>query len=139
MQRRFLPLALTLTLLCPVAAFAQTPTDPTPPIAPSVPGAPAATPAPAKRPHVNGKISAVDAAAKTITLMHGKKTVVLSVPSGTKIYKVGDAKGQPTGTFADLTVDTRVAVATEGDEAAPTAKNIHIRAPKTAADAPAVP
>ena len=61
----------------------------------------------------------------------------MSVPDTTKIYKVDDAKGQPTGTFADLTVDTRVSVATEGDEAAPTAKNIHIRAPKTIT--PAVP
>ena len=137
MLRRLLPFALTMTLFCPLAAFAQTPTDPTPPVAPAVPGAP--TPAPAKRPHVNGKISAVDAATKTITLMHGKKTVVVSVPDTTKIYKVGDAKGQPTGTFADLTVDTRVSVATEGDDTAPTAKNIHIRAAKTAADAPAVP
>ena len=135
MLRRLLPLALTMTLFCPLAAFAQTPTNPTPPIAPAVPGAPAATPA--KKPHVNGKISAVDAAAKTITLTHGKKTVVVSVPSAAKIYKIGDAKGQPTGTFADLTVDTRVSVATEGDEAAPIAKNIHIRAPKTDAAIPA--
>lgn len=137
MLRRFLPFALTMTLFCPLAGFAQTPANPTPPVAPAVPGAPAATPAPAKRPHVNGKISAVDAAAKTITLTHGKKSVVVSVPDTAKIYKVGDAKGQPTGAFADLTVDTRVSVATEGDEAAPTAKNIHLRAPKT--DAPTAP
>ena len=135
MLRRLLPLALTLTLFCPLAAFAQTP-----PAAPAPPAAAdPATPPTTKKPHVNGKISAVDAAAKTITLTHGKKTVVVSVPDTTKIYKVGDAKGQPTGTFADLTVDTRVAGATEGDETAPTAKNIHIRAPKTAADAPAAP
>ena len=139
MMRRLLPFALTMTLFCPLAAFAQTPINPTPPVAPAVPGAPAATPAPAKRPHVSGKISAVDAAAKTITLTHGKKTVVVSVPDAAKIYKTGDAKGQPTGTFADLTVDTRVSVATEGDETAPVAKNIHLRAPKTGADAPAVP
>lgn len=130
MLRRFLPLALTMTLFCPLAAFAQTP-----PAAPTPP----ATAAPAKRPHINGKISAVDAAAKTITLTHGKKTVVVSVPDTAKIYKVGDAKGQPTGVFADLTLDTRVSVATEGDDTAPVAKNIHLRAPKTAADAPAVP
>ena len=135
MLRRLLPLALTMTLFCPLAAFAQTPP------AASVPPAAAdpATPAPAKKPRVNGKISAVDAAAKTITLTRGKKTTVVSVPDTTKIYKAGDAKGQPTGTFADLTVDTRVNIATEGDEAAPTAKNIHIRAAKTAADAPAAP
>lgn len=139
MLRRFLPLALTMTLFCPLAASAQTPTNPTPPVAPAVPSAPAATAAPAKRPHVNGKISAVDAAAKTITLTHGKKSVVVSVPDTTKIYKIGDAKGQPTGTFADLTLDTRVSVATEGDEAAPVAKSIHLRAPKTDATVPAVP
>ncbi len=135
MLRRFLPLALTMTLFCPLAAFAQTP--------PAAPAAPAATdpatPAPAKKPHVNGKISALDAAAKTITVMHGKKAVVVSVPDTTKIFKADDTKRQPTGTFADLTVDMRVNIATEGDEAAPTAKSIHIRVPKTAADAPAAP
>ncbi len=135
MLRRLLPFALTAALLCP-SAFAQTPTDPTPPIA-SAPGAPAdpaaAAPAAKNKNHVAGKISAVDAAAKTITLTHGKKTTVLSVPDGTKIYKVGDAKGQPTGTFADLVVDTRINANTNGDDSAPVAKNIHIRAPKTAA------
>jgi len=134
MLRCLLPFALTAAL-CPWA-FAQTPTDPTPPIA-SAPGAPAdpaaAAPAPKKRNHVGGKISAVDAAARTITLTHGKKTTVLSVPDGTKIYKVGDAKGQPTGTFADLVLDTRINANTNGDETAPVAKNIHIRAPKNAA------
>ena len=142
MLRRLLPFALTAALLCPLGAFAQTPTDPTPPIAPSVP-APAVTPTPAtppdampapkKRSHVGGKISAVDAAAKTVTLKHGKKTVVLSVPDTAKIYKPGDAKGQPTGTFADLTLDTPITAATNGDEAAPVAKNVHIRVPKNAA------
>jgi Cu/Ag efflux protein CusF len=143
MLRRLLPLALTAVLFCPMAAFAQTPTDQTLPVAPAVTPAPAApavpgdAPAPKKHNHVGGKISSVDAAAKTITLTHGKKTTVLSVPDGTKIYKVGDAKGQPTGTFADLTLDTRINAATNGDETSPVAKNIHIRAPKTAA--PAVP
>ena len=142
MLRRLLPYALTAALLCPLGAFAQKAADPTPPIAPSVP-APAVTPAPTdpaadapapkKRNRVNGKISAVDAAAKTVTLKHGKKTVVLSVPEGTKIYKPGDAKGQPTGTFTDLTLDTPITAATNGDEAAPVAKNVHIRVPKTAA------
>ena len=134
MLRRLLPFAL-IAALCP-SAFAQAPTDPTPPIA-SAPGAPAdpAAPAPKNKNHVAGKISAVDAAAKTITLTHGKKTVVLSVPDGTKIYKAGDAKGQPTGAFADLAVDTRISASTNGDETAPVAKNIHIRAPKNAAPA----
>ncbi len=141
MLRRLLPLALTAALFCPMAAFAQAPTNPTPPVAPAVTPAPAApadpgdTPAPKKTNHVGGKISSVDAAAKTITLTHGKKTTVLSVPDGTKIFKVGDAKGQPTGTFADLTLDTRVNATTNGDETSPVAKNIHIRAPKTAVPA----
>ncbi len=135
MHRRLLPFALTLSVFCPLAAFAQTPPVTGAPPAAADP----ATPPTTKKPHINGKISAVDAAAKTITLVHGKKTVVVSVPGTAKIYKVGDAKGQSTGTFADLTVDTRVSVATEGDGTAPTAKNIHIRAPKTAADAPPAP
>lgn len=139
MLRRLLPFALTAALLCPLGAYAQKPASPTPPIAP----APAVTPAPAnpaadaaaprKRSRVNGKISSVDAAAKTVTLKRGEKTVVLSVPDGTKIFKPGDAKGQPTGTFADLTLDTPITAATNGDDAAPVAKNVHIRAPKTAA------
>ncbi len=139
MLRRLLPFALTAALLCP-SAFAQSPTDPTPPIAsaPGAPADPAAAPAPKNHNHIGGKISAVDAAARTITLTHGKKTVVLAVPDGTKIYKVGDAKGQPTGTFADLVLDTRINANTNGDETAPVAKNIHIRAPKNAA-APAAP
>jgi Cu/Ag efflux protein CusF len=139
MLRRLMPFALTMTLFCPFAVFAQTPTDLTPPVAPAVPGAPAATPAPKKHNRAGGRISAVDAAAKTITLSRGKKTVVVSVPNTTKIFKVGDAKGQPTGTFTDLTIDTRVNVMTDGNETAPTAKTIHIRAPKTTAEAPAAP
>ena len=140
MLRRLLPLALTAALFCPLGAFAQKAADPTPPIAPAAPAVtPAPTdpaadaPAPKKRPHVGGKISAIDAAAKTVTLKRGKKTVVLSVPDGTKIYKPGDAKGQPTGTFAALTLDTRINAMTNGDDTAPVAKNIHIRAPKNAA------
>ena len=129
MLRRYLPFALALTV-CPLTLFAQTPpaTAPMPPVSAD----PSVTPAPPKRPHVGGKISAVDAAAKTITLMHHKKAVVVSVPDTAKIYKIGDAKGQPTGTFADLVVDAQVSVATEGDETAPVAKSIHLRAPKTA-------
>lgn len=131
MLRRFLPFALTAALLCPLAAFAQTPTDPTPPIAP-------AAPLPKHHPHVGGKISAVDAAAKTVTLTHGKKTILLLVPDGTKIYKIGDVKGQPTGTFADLTVNTLIHAQTTGDEESPVAKVIHLHAPKTTTP-PAVP
>ena len=124
MLRRFLPLAFALTI-CPLTALAQISPAPTNPV----------SPAPAKRPHVGGKISAVDAAAKTITLMHHKKAVVVSVPDTAKIYKIGDAKGQPTGTFADLVVDAQVNIATNGDETAPVAKSVHLRAPKTAAPA----
>lgn len=135
MLRRFMPFALTMTLFCPLAAFAQTP-----PAAPAPPAATdPATPMPKKHNRVGGKISAVDAAAKTITLTHGKKTIVVSVPDGAKIYKADDVKGQPTGTFADLTLDTPVSVNTNGDEATPVAKNVHIRKPKTDAAAPAIP
>ncbi len=127
MIKRLLPLALTAALLCPPAAFAQTPS-----IAPATPSDPAPAAAPMKKHnHVAGKISAVDAVAKTITLTHGKKTVVLSVPAAAKIYKISDPKGQPTGTFSDLTVDTPVNASTDGSEEAPTAKSVHIRAPKT--------
>jgi hypothetical protein len=121
MLRRFLPFALTAALLCPMAAFAQ------------APAAPAPAPTPKQNNRTSGKISAVDAVAKTVTLTRGKKTVTLSVPDGTKIYKVGDAKGQPTGTFADLAVDTSISARTNGDATAPVATEVHIRAPKTAA------
>ena len=154
MVRRLLPFAVTAvllcptTLLCPINVFAQTP--PAAPVAPAPPAAPAppstspdpTAPTPAKKPHVNGKITAVDAAAKTITLNRGKRTVVLSVPDTTKIYKIGDEKGSPTGTFADLVIDTRINAAIEGASDAPVAKTIHIRAPKTTgapAPAPAAP
>ncbi len=139
MHRRLLSFALTLAVFCPLAAFAQTP--PPAPAVPSPAAPPSTDPVPAvkKHPHVNGKISAVDAAAKTITLSHGRKTIVVSVPDTAKIYKPSDAKGQPTGTFADLTVDTRVNVNTAGDETAPVAKSVHIRAPKTTGDVPTAP
>ena len=131
MSRRFLPWALGFAVLCPLAVLAQAPPNPTPPVAPAVPGAPADTmPAPKKHNRVAGKISATDAAAKTITLTHGKKSVVVSVPDTAKIFKTGDPKGQPSGTFADLTVDTPVTVNTDGDAATPTAKTIHIHTPK---------
>ncbi|MGI4791778.1 MAG: hypothetical protein ACRYFS_23395 [Janthinobacterium lividum] len=141
MLRRLLPLALTAALFCPITTFAQTVPAPTVPAAPIVtPDPAAAAPAPKNADRVGGKISAIDAAAKTITLSHGKKTVTLSVPDGTKIYKVGDAKGQPTGTFADLVLDTRISAMTNGDATTPVAKTVHIRAPKTAVPAaPATP
>ena len=126
MLRRLLPLVLALTI-CPLTAFAQTP-----PAAQAPPASADPSVAPAKHPHLGGKISAVDAAAKTITLVHHKKAVVVSVPDTAKIYKIGDAKGQPTGTFSDLVVDTRVNIATNGDETAPVAKSVHLRAPKLA-------
>ena len=134
MLRRLLPLALTASLLCPITTFAQTTPAPTAPAAPITTRDPA-TPAPKNADRVGGKISVIDATAKTITLSHGKKTVILSVPDGTKIYKVGDAKGQPTGTFADLVLDTRISAMTNGDATAPVAKTVHIRAPKTAVPA----
>lgn len=127
MLRRLLPFVLTAALLCPLTAFAQTP-----PVTPAVPSDPALAAPMKKHNRVGGKISAVNAAAKTITLTRGKKTVVLSVPDTAKIYKIGDPKGQPTGTFSDLVVDTPVNAATDGNETTPTAKSVHIRAPKTA-------
>ncbi len=137
MLRRLLPFALTAALLCPMTAFAQAPAVQPPTAAPVNP----IIPLPKKHSHVGGKISAVDAVAKTITLTHGKKndqtTLILSVPDGTKIYKVGDAKGMPTGTFTDLTLDTRINAAVYGDEIISVAKTIHIHAPKTAT--PSVP
>jgi len=135
MLRRLLPLALALTI-CPLTAFAQTPpAAQTPPVVQAPPASTDPSVAPAKHPHLGGKISAVDAAAKTITLVHHKKAVVVSIPDTAKIYKIGDTKGQPTGTFADLTVDAQVSVSTKGDEATPVAKSVHLRAPKTATPA----
>lgn len=134
MLRRFYPFALSLSLLCPLAAPAQTPA------VPSVTAPGTSAPTPQKHPHIAGKISAVDAVARTVTLKHGPKITVLSVPDTARIYKPGDEKGQPTGTFADLVVDTRITAAIDGESDAPIAKTIHIRLPKTTTpEAPAAP
>lgn len=132
MLRHFIPLTLAAILLAPLAASAQAPAPATPP-APAAP----ATPAPNAN-RLNGKITAVDAAAKTITVTVRKVETVLSVPDGTKIFKVGDTRKNPTGTFADLTVDARITSRTNGDADKPVATEIHLRAAKGAA-APAAP
>ena len=125
MLRTFLPLALAATLFAPLAAFAED--------APAVPATPAAPTAPAQaKPHnhLGGKITAVDADKKTVTVTHHKKDTTLTLTSDAKIYKADDAKGTPTGTFADLTVGTMINARITGDESAPTATEIHVRAPK---------
>ncbi len=132
MRRNFLPLSLALgaLLLAPLMASA----DDAPPPAPTVP-APAV---PKANHHVRGKITAVDAAKKTLTLTQHKKETTLTVADNAKIYKVDDVKGSPTGTFADLTVGLNITATTKGDADALTVKEIHIRAPHTA-KTPAVP
>ena len=136
MLRHLLTLAVAATLLAPLTSFAED--APVVPVAPAAPTAPAAPVAPKKHDHLGGKISAVDATAKTITLTHHKKITVVMVAADAKIYKIGDAKGSPTGTFADLTVDALVSTHITGDETAPTATEVHLRAPKiTAPVAPA--
>lgn len=138
MLRHFLILAVAATLLAPLAASAED--APVVPATPAAPTAPAAPATPKKHDHIGGKISAVDATAKTITLTHHKKDTVITVATDAKIYKIGDAKGSPTGTFADLTVGAQVNAHITGDEAAPTATVVHLRAPKVAAPAaPAIP
>lgn len=133
MLRQLITLTLAAALLAPLAASAQTP----PP--PAAPAAPAAPTAPKKADRVNGKITAVDAAAKTVTLSHHKKTITLSVPDGAKIFKIGERR-KPSGTFADLTVGARIMARTNGDADKPVATQIHFQAPKNAAPAtPAAP
>ena len=58
------------------------------------------------------------------------KDTTLTLASDAKIYKADDAKKSPTGTFADLTVGTRIKAHTTGDEGALTATEVHIQAPK---------
>ncbi len=124
------PLTLAAALLTPLAASAQ---------APTTPAAPSAPMAPRNADRVNGKITAVDAAAKTVTLSHHKKTITLSVPDGAKIFKIGERRN-PTGTFTDLTVDARITARTNGDADKPVATQVHLQAPKnTAPAAPAPP
>ncbi len=123
MTRRLLPFALTLTLFAPLAASAQTPAP--------APAAPAPT-APKKHDHVHGKITAVNAAAKTVTLFRKRGSVTLTLADDAKIYKVGDKRKNPTGTFADLLIDTEINARITGDPDAPTATEVHLRAPKAA-------
>ncbi len=137
MLRQLIPLTLAAALLAPLAASAQTPA--TPPAAPAAP-TPAA-PAARNADRVNGRITAVDATAKTVTVARGKKgkrTTTLSVPDGTKIYKIGERRN-PSGTFADLTVDSLITARTNGDLDKPVAAQVHIQAPKTVAPAAPTP
>lgn len=130
------PLTLAAALLAPLAASAQASSTPAAPAAPSAPMAPK------NANRVNGKITAVDAAAKTVTLSHHKKTITLSVPDGAKIFKIGERRN-PSGTFADLTVGARIMARTNGDADKPVATQVHFQAPKNAApatpDAPIAP
>ena len=136
MLRTFLPLALAAALFAPLAAFAED--APATPATPAAPTAPAPAPA-AHKNRAGGKITAVDAGKKTVTVSHGGTDTTLTLASDAKIYKADDAKGAPTGTFADLTVGTRISARTTGDEGALTATEIHIRAPKSDKNAPATP
>ena len=137
--KRILPLTVAAALLPTLAASAQTPpATPVPPAAPAAPAAPTARNAN----RVSGRITDVDATAKTVTVARGKKgkkTTTLSVPDGTKIYKIGERRN-PSGTFADLTVDAHIMARTNGDPDNPVATQIHLQAPKNAAPAaPATP
>lgn len=130
MLRSLLPLAIASVLFSPLAASAQAPT---PPATPTVPAAPMAA---KKRDRMNGKISTVDAAARTITLVTKKKTTVLTLTSDAKIYKPGDKRKSPTGAFSDLLVDTPISAhVVDPDAATLTADEVRIRAPKNAAPA----
>ena len=131
MLRHLLTLAVAATLLAPLTSFAEG--APVVPATPAAPTAPAAPVAPKKHDHLGGKISAFDVTAKTITLTHHKKDTVVTIAADAKIYKIGDAKGSPTGTFADLTVGALVNTHITGDETAPPATEVHRRAPKIVA------
>ena len=122
MLRIFLPLTLAATLLAPLAVSADTAVSPAPPTAPA---------APKHHNHMGGIITAVDAAKKTVTINHHDKDKTLTIADDAKIYKIGDLKGSPTGTFADLTVGTLINAHLTGDEATPTANEVHIRKPKS--------
>lgn len=130
MLRSLLPLALASVLFSPLAASAQIP----PATTPAAPTAPA-TPMPAKKhDRMNGKISTVDAAARTITLVTKKKTTVLTLTSDAKIFKPGDKRKSPTGVFGDLLIDTPVSAhVVDPDATTLTADEVRIRAPKNAA------
>jgi len=131
MLRQFLTLAVAATLFAPLAASAEdTPATPAPPA--TTPAAPVAPAAPKPHNHIGGKISAIDATAKTITVTHHKKDTVVTVAPDARIYKIGEhGKNGATGTFADLTVGSLVNAKITGDEAAPTATEVHLRAPQT--------
>ena len=133
MLRQFIPLTLAAVLLAPLAASAQTPATPAP-AAPATPAAPSALNAN----RLNGKITSVDSAGKTVTVTARKVATVLSVLDGTKIFKVGDTRKNPTGTFADLTVDARITARTNGDADKPVATEIHLR-PARGTAAPVTP
>lgn len=135
MLRSLLPLALAAVLFSPVAASAQAPT---PPAAPTAPAAPMPM---KKHDRMNGKISTVDAAARTITLVTKKKTTVLTLTSDAKIFKPGDKRKSPSGAFSDLLIDTAVSAHVVDPEAATlTADEVRIRKPKNALpEVPATP
>lgn len=136
MLRSLLPLALASVLFSPLAASAQAPTPP------AAPTAPAAAPMPMKKhDRMNGKISSVDAAARTITLVTKKKTTVLTLTSDAKIYKPGDKRKSPSGAFSDLMIDTPISAhVVDPDAATLTTDEVRIRKPKNAApEAPATP
>ena len=133
MLRSLLPLAIATVLFSPIAASAQAPTPP------AAPTAPAAAPMPLKKhDRMNGKISSVDASAKTITIVTKKKTTVLTLTSDAKIFKIGDKRKSPTGAFSDLLIDTPISAhLVDPDAATLTADEVRIRKPKNAApDAP---
>lgn len=127
MLRSLMPLALATALLCPIAASAQAPA-PAPPAAPAAPAAPVAA---KKRDRMNGKISSVDAAARTVTIVTKKKTTVLTLTSDAKIFKLGDKRKSPTGAFSDLLVDTPISAhVVDPDATTLTADEVRIRMPK---------
>ena len=124
MLRSLLPLALATALLCPIAASAQVPA-PTPPATPTAPAK--------KHDRMNGKISSVDATARTITIVTKKKTTVLTLTSDAKIFKPGDKRKSPMGAFSDLLIDTPISAhLVDPDAATLTADEVRIRAPKAA-------
>jgi len=135
MLRSLLPLALASVLLSPIAASAQAPTPPA-----TAPAAPMPMPI-KKHDRMNGKISSVDAAARTITLVTKKKTTVLTLTSDAKIFKPGDKRKSPSGAFSDLLIDTAVSAHVVDPEAATlTADEVRIRKPKNAfPEVPAAP
>jgi len=145
MLRQLLTLTVAAALFSPLAASAQAPATPATPAVPATPAAPTAPATPKNRNRVNGKITSIDAAAKTVTLSRRKKMITLSVPEGTKIFKIGERR-KPSGTFGDLAVDSSIRAQTNGDVNSPVATEVHLQAPKNTAPAgtvapatPAVP